>query len=42
MDTIKGGHYDPPSIVYWNYGFHDVLCENDVPVENCCLLPLEL
>jgi hypothetical protein len=26
----------------YHHGFHDVLCENDVPVENCCLLPLEL
>lgn len=42
MDTIKGGYCDPPFIISGNYGFQDVLCENDVPVENCCLLPLEL
>ena len=26
----------------YDYGFQEVLCENDIPVENCCLLPLEL
>ena len=31
-----------PAIIIFYFGVHEVLWANDVPVENCCLLPLEL
>ena len=31
-----------PAIIRFYFGVHDVLWANDVPVENCCLFPLEL